>query len=81
LVIDDAGKISARMKTATLKLNGEALAWLKNFIGQRGGDVTLAIERAEHTLEPDGERIRAALKEESVEGAHLAERGSHLRLS
>lgn len=84
LVIDDPAKLPAGLKVATMKVTGDALAWLRMYFETKPGHVhpllTMAIERAEHTLEPDNERIRAAIAQGEEVPAHLGERGSHLRL-
>ena len=82
LVIDDPSKLPLGLKIATMKVTGEVLVWLKDYCSGKGvpEKLALAVERAEHTLEPDGERIRAAIAAGEEVPAHLAERGVHLRL-
>ena len=82
LVIDDPAKLPLGLKVATMKLPGDTLAWLTRVIGEMdGAPAALSfILRAEHTLEPDNERIRAAITEGEEVPAHLGERGQHLRL-
>jgi hypothetical protein len=72
LVIDDPEKIPDELCTVTVSMNADD--WIR--IVQE-----VEFRYTKKTCEPDGERIRAALKEGSVDGAHLAERGQHLRLS
>ena len=77
LVIDDPAKIPEHLQTATVKISVRLLRSICKTLTE-----VECRELYSTNVEPDGPRVRSAIAEgQTVDGAHLAERGSHLRLS